>query len=254
VDEAEDARLTPMRRLFERSKVVLGVIVAIALVVPLGAGLLDRLGFLRAEDRVLDELADDDLDVALVEAVLRVGGTRCGGAGTSSGTAFALDLDGEVLLLTNRHVVEDMRTVGLRRLDGSAGPRVAAWQLSDSADVAVLHLEDGQPMPPALGLSSRPAEAGDDVRTVGFRPACPTRRRAWSRPWRVPGCSWTSRCRVGHPGRPCWTDPDRSWARSLPERSRVAVLPPWQVQWWQRWTTSGSPVPTADRRTAAHPD
>lgn len=173
MDEAGDARLTPMRRLFERSKLVLGVIVAIALVIPLGAGLLDRLGFLRAEDRVLDELAGDDLDVALVASVLRVGGTRCAGAGSSSGTAFALDLDGQVLLLTNRHVVEGMRTVGLRRLDGSAGPRVAAWQLSASADVAVLRLEDGQPMPSALGLSPRPAEVGDDVRTVGFPDGMP---------------------------------------------------------------------------------
>lgn len=173
MDEAEDARLTPMRRVFERSKAVLGIIVAIALIIPLGAGLLDRLGFLRAEDRVLDELADDDLDVALTASVLRVGGTRCTGAGSTSGTAFALDLDGEVLLVTNRHVVEDMRTVGLRLLDGTAGPRVAAWQLSTSADVAVLHLEDDQPIPPALALSPRPAEVGDDVRTVGFPAGMP---------------------------------------------------------------------------------
>jgi len=173
VDEAEDARLTPMRRLHERTKVVLGVILAIALVIPLGAGLLDRLGFLRAEDRVLDELADDDLDVALTESVLRVGGARCAGAGSTSGTAFALELEGQALLVTNRHVVEDLRAVGLRRLDGSAGPRVAAWQLSASADVAILLLEDGQSMPPTLGLSPRPAEVGDDVRTVGFPAGMP---------------------------------------------------------------------------------
>lgn len=173
MDEAEDARLTPMRRLHERTKVVLGVILAIALVIPLGAGLLDRLGFLRAEDRVLDELADDDLDLALTESVLRVGGTRCAGAGSTSGTAFALDMQGQALLVTNRHVVEDLRTVGLRRLDGSAGPRVAAWQVSASADVAILLLEDGTAMPPTLALSPRAAEVGDDVRTVGFPAGMP---------------------------------------------------------------------------------
>lgn len=169
-----DGYETTMSRLVERSKGVLGVVLALALVIPLGAGLLQVLVFDRAGDRVVDELAASDLDAALAESVLLVGGTSCsGGRGAVTGTAFAVEVDGRDLLVTNRHVVESVAAVGVRPLGGGPGPRVASWQLSRSADVAVLELEDPGALPPRLRMAEQDAAPGDPVRTVGFPSGMP---------------------------------------------------------------------------------
>lgn len=165
--------LTPTRRFLERSKGVLGVVLALALIVPLGAGLLRVLVFDRAGDRVVEELAAEDLDVALAESVLRVGGTSCGASGSVSGTAFALRVDGRDLLVTNRHVVDDVGSLGVRPLDGGPGMPVGSWRLSNSADVAVLELEDPGQMPATLPIADRDPVVGDRVRTVGFPSGMP---------------------------------------------------------------------------------
>lgn len=168
-----DGYLTPTRRFLERAKGVLGVVLALALVVPLGAGLLRVLVFDRAGDRVVEELAGDDLDAALAESVLLVGGTSCDGTGAVTGTAFALQVDGRDLLVTNRHVVDSVTSVGVRPLAGGPGPRVASWQLSNVADVAVLELEDPDALPPTLPLAEDDPAVGDRVRTVGFPSGMP---------------------------------------------------------------------------------
>ena len=51
------------------------LIVALALVIPLGSGLFAWLGFSRAGDRVVEELTAADLDASLVASVLLVGAT-----------------------------------------------------------------------------------------------------------------------------------------------------------------------------------
>lgn len=168
-----DGYLTPTRRFLERAKGILGVVLALALIIPLGAGLLQVLGFERAGDRVVEELAADDLDTALAESVLLVGGTTCSGAGSVTGTAFAVEVDGRDLLVTNRHVVDDVASVGVRPLGGGPGPRVSSWQLSTSADVAVLELEDPAALPATLPLASSDPAPGDQVRTVGFPSGMP---------------------------------------------------------------------------------
>lgn len=163
---------TPMSRFLERAKGGLGLLLAAALVLPLGAGLLQVLVFDRAGDRVVDELTAADLDAALSESVLLVGGTTCRG-GAVTGTAFAVTIDGRDLLLTNAHVVEDVRSVGMRPLDGGPGVPVASWQRSRVADVAVLALEDPQDLPASLSLAEAPPTVGQRVRTVGFPSGLP---------------------------------------------------------------------------------
>lgn len=162
-----------MRRFIDVVKPYLGVIVAIALIVPFGAGLVSILVFDRAGDRVADRLEESDLDAALVEAVLLVRATQCTAAGIGSGTAFATTLGGEPVLVTNRHVVDDARTVGVQRLDGGPGPRITSWQLAAGADVAVLRTEDGGALPVLLSLARDEAEVGAEVITVGFPNAMP---------------------------------------------------------------------------------
>lgn len=168
-----DGYLTPTRRFLERAKGVLGVVLALALILPLGAGLFRVLVFDRAGDRVVEELAADDLDAALAESVLLVGGNACDGTGTVTGTAFAVQFDGRDLLITNRHVVDAVGAVGVRPLGGGPGPRVGSWRLSSTADVAVLELEDAAALPPTLPLAEDDPAAGDRVRTVGFPSGMP---------------------------------------------------------------------------------
>jgi S1-C subfamily serine protease len=162
-----------MRRFIDRVKPYLGVVVAIALVVPFGAGLVNFLLFDRAGDRAAEQLAESDIDAALVEAVLLVRATQCSAAGIGSGTAFATTLDGEPVLVTNRHVVDDARTVGVQRLGGGPGPRVTSWQLAPGADVAVLRLEDDPTLPVLLSLARDEPVVGSEVITVGFPNAMP---------------------------------------------------------------------------------
>lgn len=168
-----DGYLTPMRRFLERAKGGLGVVLALALVVPLGAGLLQVLVFDRAGDRVVDELTAADLDAALATSVLLVGGSTCDGAGAVTGTAFAVTVDGRDLLLTNAHVVDRVRTLGVRPLDGGPGVAVAAWRPSRVADVALLELQDPQDLPRTLVLADTGPERGDPIRTVGFPSGLP---------------------------------------------------------------------------------
>lgn len=174
-DDLDDlaGHLTPMRRFVERVKGPMGLLVAALLVVPAATGLVQWLVFDRAGDEVVERLDADDLDRALVDSVLLVGAQPCTGAGTATGTAFVLERDGAAVLLTNRHVVDDVRQVGLQRLDGGPGPQVASWRLSGSADVALLDLEDPAAAPPALPVAADPAEVGERVRTVGFPSGMP---------------------------------------------------------------------------------
>lgn len=171
-DDDLDGFETPMSRFLERAKGLLGVVLAIALVVPLGAGLLQWLVFDRAGDRVVEELTAADLDAALAESVLLVGGSTCAG-GAVTGTAFAATIDGRDVLLTNAHVVAGVRDVGVRPLGGGPGVPVASWQPSRVADVAVLELADPADLPPTLVVADRTPPAGTPVRTVGFPSGLP---------------------------------------------------------------------------------
>lgn len=154
---------TPMTRLREKGGRWIALLLAVFLVVPAGAWLVDSIAFNRQGARVADAVPE------LAEAVALV--TRLGCDGTSgTGSGFAIEYDGEPALVTNRHVVLGAAQVGLRELDGGPGPDVTEVLVSPDQDVAVLLLS--RPLGSTLGIGTAPRD-GDDVRVVGFPGARP---------------------------------------------------------------------------------
>lgn len=159
---------TTWARLVRRFGPWLAGLLAVVLVLPVGGWLVDELEF-RASGEAVTEALGGDADLA--DALLLVRAVGCGGT-LATGSAFAVDLGDGPVIVTNRHVVEDARTVGLRRLDGGPVIAVDSHRLAPDADVAVLDLADPDDLPPALARGRTPA-AGDDVRLVGFPAARP---------------------------------------------------------------------------------
>jgi S1-C subfamily serine protease len=158
-----DGLETPMSRFLGRGRWVVALVLAIALAFPVGGWLLDEVAFRGSGDAVEAELGDSAF---LADAVVLVRSIDCGGV-VSTGSAFAVEIDGEALLVTNRHVVDGARTIGVRPLDGGPSVRVEAHGLSDLADVAVLELGEAAQLPEPLP-SGDVADIGDEVRVIGF--------------------------------------------------------------------------------------
>lgn len=154
---------TASSRFAARVRWLVVVVVALGLLVPAGRWALDELAFGAAGDAVEERLGDE---AGLAEALVLVRTVDCSGR-SSSGSAFALDLDGEPVLVTNRHVVEDARMVSVRPFDGGPAVPVGRHLVAASADVAVLELVDATEVPPTLPLGPA-ARSGEEVRTVGF--------------------------------------------------------------------------------------
>lgn len=164
---------TPLARLGAAARRWLAVLVALALVVPAGAWLVDEIGFLRSGADVVATLDGELAGTDAAAAVLLVRTIGCPGRTGSTGSAFVVETPDGPALVTNRHVVEHAATVGVRALDGSSSLTVTGVRLATSADVAVLEVTDEDRLPPALVLASTPAAAGDPVRLVGFPAATP---------------------------------------------------------------------------------
>ena len=154
---------TPMAQLRERGGRVLAVLLAVFLVLPAGAWLVETVAFNREGAQVADAVPELAGAVALVR---RLG---CDGS-SGTGSGFAITYEGQPALVTNRHVVLGAAQVGLRTLDGGPGPEVTRVLVSRDHDVAVLVLSEG--LGSSLGLGSTPLE-GDPVRLVGFPGARP---------------------------------------------------------------------------------
>jgi S1-C subfamily serine protease len=150
---------------------LVGVIV-VALIVPAGAFLADEFDFRRSADAVVATLDGELAGADAARTVLLVRSLGCSGR-AGSGTAFVIDTPDGPVLLTNRHVVEGARTVGVRALDGGTEVRVAEVRLSATADVAVLEVADPAALPPPLALRGATPALGDEVRLVGFPAATP---------------------------------------------------------------------------------
>jgi S1-C subfamily serine protease len=163
---------SPMTRLLTSARTWLAALVAAALVVPAGAFLADELSFRRSADAVVATLEGERSGAAAADTVVLVRAVGCDGR-AASGTAFVVETDDGPALLTNRHVVEASRTVGVRSLDGSTGLRVTGVRLSTSADVAVLEVDDPGALPPALALGTTSRTEGEAVRLIGFPAATP---------------------------------------------------------------------------------
>ena len=157
-----------MSRVFGRLRLALGLLVTLAMLIPAGGWMLDRLIFSSAGDAVEEALGDE---AAIADSLLLVRSVDCLGR-SRTGSAFTVEIDGVATVLTNRHVVEGARSTVVQPLDSAQGVQVTAVYVARSADVAVLEV-DGAAVPPALPPGS-PAELGQSVRTVGFpgsRPA-----------------------------------------------------------------------------------
>lgn len=167
-DDDLDGFETTMSRFSRRLRRWLVVVLAVMLVVPLGGWLVDEFAFRRSGDTVADSLGED---ASLADAVMLVRSIGCDGR-VSTGSGFLTQLEDRPVLVTNRHVVEGARTVGLRPLQGGAAHTATGYRLASEADVAVLELDalpDGAVTLP-LGATPR---AGEDVRVVGFPAARP---------------------------------------------------------------------------------
>jgi S1-C subfamily serine protease len=171
-DDLADVR-TPLSRLLAASRRWLALLVAAALLLPTGAWLLDELRFRRSGAEVVETLDGTLEGAAIGRTVLLVRASGCTPATAGSGSAFVVDVGNGPVVVTNRHVVEDSRQVGLRALDGTTSTRVTRVLVSDTADVAVLEVADPDALPPALTLSTVAVAAGQPVRLIGFPAAQP---------------------------------------------------------------------------------
>lgn len=159
---------TPFSRLVSHARGWLALVVALAVVLPLGGWVFDELRFRSSGEEVAQRLG---ADASLADALLLVRVTTCAG-GSSSGSAFAIDLGDGPVVVTNRHVVDRAATVGVRRLDGGPALGVAEVRVSDLADVAVLELTDPDVLSATL-VAGRGVDVGETVRLVGFPGARP---------------------------------------------------------------------------------
>ncbi len=159
---------TPFSRLVRHARGWLGLVVAIAVALPLAGWAIDELAFRRSGGTVAQRLGPD---AALVDALLLVRVSTCAG-GSSSGSAFAVDLGDGPVVVTNRHVVDEASAVGVRPLVGGPALSVTGVRLSADLDVAVLELSDPRALPATL-VAGPDAAVGDEVRLVGFPSARP---------------------------------------------------------------------------------
>jgi S1-C subfamily serine protease len=171
-DDLEDLR-TPMARFVTASKRWLALVVAAALLLPTGAWLLDELQFRRSGAAVVETLEGELRGEAVADTILLVRTTGCTATTSGSGSAFVVDVGRGPVVVTNRHVVDDARQVGVRNLDGTSTLQVARVLVSDAADVAVLEVTDPAALPAALRLAPRDPTVGQDVRLIGFPAARP---------------------------------------------------------------------------------
>jgi hypothetical protein len=172
VDDLEAYR----RRRRRRTILVMRVVALLALaglLLPTGRWAIEELRFRLQQADVVATLEGEVAGAELAETVLLVRAVGCRAGAISSGSAFVVATSQGPRLVTNRHVVEDTARVGVSTLDADRTWPVEAVEVSDAADVAVLHLGDDVELPPPLALSrSRPA-TGDEVRLVGFPAARP---------------------------------------------------------------------------------
>lgn len=158
---------TAMSRLVTRARGWLALFVALVLVVPLGGWLLEEFAFRRSATQVEEQVGED----GLADSVFLVRAARCDGT-SGSGSGFVALRGGEPVVVTNRHVVEGARVVGLRRITGGSALEVTGYRVSERADVAVLDLGDPSALPPPLPFGQRVAD-GASIRVVGFPAARP---------------------------------------------------------------------------------
>ncbi len=151
------------RRRRGRGRWILAVILVLVMLVPVSGVFVDEFDFSRSADEVREQVGSGD---PLLDAVMLVRTIGCDGQVTT-GSAFALQIDGEVVVLTNRHVVERATSIGVRPLTGGPSIRVTDHRISLNRDVAVLEVPEDRHTPTPLSVADRTA-LGEAIRIVGF--------------------------------------------------------------------------------------
>ncbi len=157
-------------RALSRARGWLLVLVAGLLLVPIGAWVVEQrgLGGLAGEAQVLATgLGPEE---RRSQAVMLVLSASCGEE-SRCGSGFALEIDGETVVVTNRHVVEGGCSTTVRPLGGGAEAAVRQIRLATEADVAVLVLQEDEDRA-TLAIGSD-LMAGQAIRVVGFPGAEP---------------------------------------------------------------------------------
>lgn len=170
-DDLAVAREERSRRLRWVSR-ILAAVVALGLLVPSARGIIEELRYRDDSAAVVDTLEGERTGAELADTVLLVRTQGCRPGTGGSGSAFVVETPRGPRLVTNRHVVERTRQIGVASLDGATTWRVTGAAVSDVADVAVLEVE-GEDLPPALQLTDEPVGGGQRVRLVGFPAARP---------------------------------------------------------------------------------
>ncbi len=165
---------TPLTRLARRARRWVAALVALALLVPAGTWVVDELRFRLSGTDVVETLEGELGEVELADAVMLVRANGCAPGTDASGSAFVVATPSGDALVTNRHVVENARRVGVRAIDATTAIDVTEMRVSDTADVAVLEISDPDRLPPALASRTDPLDPGTDVRLVGFPAAVPS--------------------------------------------------------------------------------
>ncbi len=169
-DELVGFQTTVTRALVRVRSLVLLLLVLLFLG-PVGWWSLARDAPAPADDANVVRLA---AEMAVSDGVMLIRSAACG-EHTRCGTAFAAEVDGEVVLLTNRHVVEDACSSTAQPWSGGDGIDVREVRLASDADVAVLSLAqpDAVPMPLTVATDGG-VLLGALVQVVGFPGARPT--------------------------------------------------------------------------------
>lgn len=169
-DEDPTTFRATLARVLARARPLLGAVLVLVALVPVAGSLAER-EHLASGGEAITELAT--AEAALTDGVMLIKSAACG-ENTRCGTAFAAEIDGERVLLTNRHVVEEGCTTTAQRWAGGTDLPVREVRLATAADVAVLVLDDGAtptPLPVNAGTQLQP---GQPIRVVGFPAAAPT--------------------------------------------------------------------------------
>jgi S1-C subfamily serine protease len=158
-------------RLLARLRGGLLVLVAALLLVPIGAWLVDHDGTSGASEEQAVPAGGLGQDALRSQAVMLVLSAVCD-EHSRCGSGFALEIDGEAVVVTNRHVVEGACSTTVQPFGGGAELAVREVRLATEADVAVLVVDEEEDRAPLVVGTD--VMLGQDVRVVGFPGAEPT--------------------------------------------------------------------------------
>jgi len=150
-DDTHRRRLVKMVGLFVAGVMLLGV------GAPLIGVITDRIG-----ERNISAIMPEQVEV------YRINTTTCRGE-QQQGSGFLVDYNNEIFLLTNRHVVQDAHSIGVRNLRSGEVVQIEKIWLSTTHDVAVLeadtHWREAENI---IGLAPGRIIEGLEVSVIGY--------------------------------------------------------------------------------------